>query len=389
MIEPKRPSNENFRLQALYRYNVLDTAEEEEFDMLVELASRICETPISLITLVDEERQWFKARLGVDAEETERRLSFCAHAILQNDLLVVGDASQDERFFDNPLVASDPAVRFYAGAQIRSSDGHKLGTLCVLDTKPRELNWHQASALKILSAQASRLLELRYLKSLLPNTLQSANPGQPRHAVDELMAQQAAYFLQAEESLLEPLRTGRFTKKELTNAYYQSKLLLNANKRFTNMVSLYHRERSKDPEKMNLGALLEKVHASLQTSLDKKISMPGIRLAPQTVIIRNGDAARQMLEKLFEILMVDLDTSFTIEAFQRENKLELRCVLPTTKLEGYTEPAKWSVALNNPLATIGAYSLQLLSWMVSSIAGTLEVHNESRGSTVFFALPTA
>src|SRR6266699_2427061 len=127
------PASEKKRLKVLWQYQVLDTVPEEVFDDLTELAARICEAPIAMITLVDENRQWFKSKVGVTISETSRDISFCSHAIGQPDLFIVPDATKDERFAQNPLVISEPKVRFYAGAQLVTPDGHALGTLCVID----------------------------------------------------------------------------------------------------------------------------------------------------------------------------------------------------------------------------------------------------------------
>jgi hypothetical protein len=130
------PESEAKRLEALRSLHLLDTPPEERFDRLTRIASRLFDTPISLFTLVDEDRQWFKSRVGVDATETPRHVSFCSHAILQPEALVVHDALQDERFANNPLVVGSPRIRFYAGAPVRV-DGEAVGTLCLIDTKPR------------------------------------------------------------------------------------------------------------------------------------------------------------------------------------------------------------------------------------------------------------
>jgi anti-sigma regulatory factor (Ser/Thr protein kinase) len=160
-MKPSLHPEEQARLAALREYRIRDTAPEEAFDDLTLLASQICETPIALITLIDSDRQWFKSRVGVEVEETPRDLAFCAFAILQKDLLVVEDASKDPRFRDNPLVQADPKIRFYAGAQLCSSDELPLGTLCVLDRKPRQLSEGQYRALEALSRQVQAQLELR------------------------------------------------------------------------------------------------------------------------------------------------------------------------------------------------------------------------------------
>lgn len=153
--------DEKARLQALRSYKILDTDPEKAFDDLTILASHICQTPVALITLIDSDRQWFKSRVGVDIRETPLDVSFCAVAIQQPDLFVVPDASKDPRFSSNPFVVSEPKVRFYAGAPFTSSDGHRLGTLCVVDFVPRQLDHSQQNALLALSRQVQAQFELR------------------------------------------------------------------------------------------------------------------------------------------------------------------------------------------------------------------------------------
>jgi anti-sigma regulatory factor (Ser/Thr protein kinase) len=154
-------SNEKARVQALRRYKILDTDPEKAFDDLTILASSICNTPMALISVIDSDRQWFKSKVGVDLRETPLEVSFCAVAIKQPNLFVVPDASKDPRFSSNPFVVSDPKVRFYAGAPYSSSDGHPLGTLCVIDIVPRELTPSQEAALLALSRQVQAQFELR------------------------------------------------------------------------------------------------------------------------------------------------------------------------------------------------------------------------------------
>ena len=161
MISPIIPNNENERLLDLYRTKLLDTPEEKEFNEIVMLASEVCDMPISLITLVDVNRQWFKARIGLDATETNRDVSFCGHAILQDDIFEVPDASLDVRFSDNPLVADDPSIRFYAGMPLVTNNGNRLGTLCVIDRMPRTLTDKQRFALKVLAGNVIKIAELR------------------------------------------------------------------------------------------------------------------------------------------------------------------------------------------------------------------------------------
>src|SRR6476646_6064250 len=153
--------NEKARIEALHKYRIRDTDPEKAFDDLTILAAHICQTPVALISLIDSERQWFKSRVGIDVTETPREVSFCAVAIQQPNLFIVPDATKDPRFSTNPFVVSDPKVRFYAGAPFSSSDGHPLGTLCVVDVVPRQLTPSQENALLALSRQVQAQFELR------------------------------------------------------------------------------------------------------------------------------------------------------------------------------------------------------------------------------------
>ncbi|MEQ8248149.1 MAG: sensor domain-containing diguanylate cyclase [Alphaproteobacteria bacterium] len=166
MRKPPVPENEANRLRDLERHAVLDTAPEADFDRITRIASKVVGTPIALVSLVDERRQWFKSRVGLDATETPREVAFCAHAIAGTETFVVGDALSDERFEDNPLVTGDPNVRFYAGALLTSSNGNNLGTLCVIDREPRTLTEDQRQILEDLAHLVVRELELRKAASM-------------------------------------------------------------------------------------------------------------------------------------------------------------------------------------------------------------------------------
>jgi signal transduction histidine kinase len=154
-------NNESERLKVLESYDIMDSMPEQEYDDVLELASQICEAPIALISLLDYHRQWFKSRRGVDDAQTPRSIAMCSYAILQDEPLEVENALEDPRFADNPFVLGDTNVRFYTGVPLVSTEGYKLGTLCVLDNKPRKLSDKQLFALKTLATQVMQLMELR------------------------------------------------------------------------------------------------------------------------------------------------------------------------------------------------------------------------------------
>ena len=160
MTAAPHPANEDMRLAALRSYDILDTAFEDNFDEIARLAARLSNCPASAISLVDSERQWFKAEVGLDLRETSREVSFCAHAILDSGPLIVRDATSDERFRDNPLVTGEPGIRFYAGVPLQNSEGYRLGSLCVIDKQPRDISDDMLETLTSLARTAMTTLDL-------------------------------------------------------------------------------------------------------------------------------------------------------------------------------------------------------------------------------------
>jgi GAF domain-containing protein len=171
MPTPMLMKDQGGRIAALQKYAILDTEPEQAFDDLVLLASFICKTPIALISLVDENRQWFKSRVGLSVSETPREIAFCAVAIQQPDVFIVPDTLNDERFRNNPLVTSEPHIRFYAGAPLINEEGYALGTICVIDRTPRQFGPSQQAALKALSRLVLAQLEFRRNLMLLKEAL--------------------------------------------------------------------------------------------------------------------------------------------------------------------------------------------------------------------------
>lgn len=163
MIKPSHPKNEASRVRALKSLGILDTPPEERFDRLTRIANRLFGVPIALVSIVDENRQWFKSSFGLAVKETHRDISFCGHAILGDEIFIVNDTSKDDRFVDNPLVLNYPNIRFYAGCPLNSQDGSKLGTICIIDNIPRKLSAEDRVILKDLAALVQREIELTEL----------------------------------------------------------------------------------------------------------------------------------------------------------------------------------------------------------------------------------
>jgi len=190
------PENEPQRLQALEDYAVMDSAPEAEFDAITRLASHICGTPIALITLLDANRQWFKSKVGLDVTETPREISFCQYALVENKLFEVHDAQADDRFRDNPLVTGHPDIRFYAGVPLETPDGFNMGTLCVIDTVPRDLSEEQRDALDTLARQVILQLELRKRNQLLV---------EEKTATEELIKAKEAFLANMSHEIRTPM----------------------------------------------------------------------------------------------------------------------------------------------------------------------------------------
>ena len=168
-MKPPIPTDEEERLKALRRYEILDTASEQEYDDIAMLAAQICGTTMATISLIDEDRQWLKAKIGLDGDEMPRDIAFCSYTIHNKDgrSLVVNDTLEDERFAENPLVTDDPNIRFYAGAPLVTLDNYALGALCVIDNEPRQLSDEQLKALEALARQTTIKMELRRTSALL------------------------------------------------------------------------------------------------------------------------------------------------------------------------------------------------------------------------------
>ncbi|MHC4920452.1 MAG: GGDEF domain-containing protein [Planctomycetota bacterium] len=186
MQVPTTPPDENKRLASLRRLQLLDTPAEERFDRITRIARRALGTEIALVSLVDESRQWFKSAQGLNAAETKRDVSFCGHAILGDDTFVVADARADERFADNPLVTGDPRIRLYAGQPLHAPDGPRIGTLCAIDSKPRQLNREDLRTLRDLAILVENELRLETLSQAEADLRAQLTDAERRASVDSL-----------------------------------------------------------------------------------------------------------------------------------------------------------------------------------------------------------
>ena len=166
MKKPDIPENEDSRLDTLLALKVLDTPPEERFDRLTRMAKQLFDVPIAVVSLVDKDRQWFKSCVGLDVSETPRNISFCGHAILSDELFIIPDTFQDERFADNPLVFNEPKIRFYAGCPLKSLNGHNLGTFCIIDNKPKNLDKDEIASFKDLAFMAERELSIVHMATV-------------------------------------------------------------------------------------------------------------------------------------------------------------------------------------------------------------------------------
>ncbi len=211
------PENEESRIQKLLSYRILDTAPETAYDDLTALAAYICGTAASLVSLIDVSKQWIKSKVGLEITETPRNIAFCAHAILKQGVMIVPDTHRDDRFVDNPLVTGAPYIRFYAGAPLITSDGYALGTLCVVDYEPKQLDEAQIRALEVLSRQVVSHLELRL--SVLRIQQETAEKEKAQVALQQINANliaQAEITAQKNEKLTDLLN-------ELENHFLNSK----------------------------------------------------------------------------------------------------------------------------------------------------------------------
>ena len=334
MGNPPTPVEEGSRLATLKSYDILDSLPEADYDEITQLAAAICQTPISLISLVDEERQWFKSARGLDLKETPREIAFCAYNIIDPSIpLIVEDSRQDTRFADNPLVTGAPHIVFYAGMPLVDPSGYALGSLCVIDNKVRTLDKTQLDALKVLAQQVVKLLELRKTNAALQESeeryrnLSAELDQQVQHRTKELMAsndalskantllsrsnenlQQFAYV--ASHDLQEPLRKiqqfgdllkSQFTAPTEQELVYLDRMQSAANRMSTLIRDLLGLSRISTQRDAHVAAPLSETVNMALMDLDLVIQETGAIVQVGSLPVFAGDHAQ--LRRLFQNLV--------------------------------------------------------------------------------------
>jgi signal transduction histidine kinase len=386
------PVNENLRLADLYQYNILDTPEEEEFNHLVKLASHICEAPISLISLIDAERQWFKARLGLQETETSRAISFCSHGILNGKIFIVPDATEDKRFADNPLVTGGHKIRFYAGVPLTSEAGNNLGMLCVKDTVPRNLTIEQQEALMILGKQVVKQLELR----LKNQELERITEAQRRiisiiaHDVRSPLSSIVSLFKLYQNKRIDPDRFNNFLDVSSTQLHSTLALLEN----LVEWGKIQLQSQCLVPVRLSLKELVDSVF----TELTVQASLKENRLVNET-----SDTVRlDMDENILRFMLRNLITNankftekgrITVDGFNYEKKVMIRVIdtgigMPASMAERlFLSKEKYSRRGTQNESGSGL-GLVLIREFVEKAGGSIQVQStEGQGSSFIIELP--
>ncbi len=303
-------NNEKRRLEVLWHYDVLDTPAESTFDDLTELAAEICGAPIATITFVDEKRQWFKSKVGLDASETSRDISFCAHAIDSRDLLIVPDAKKDARFAKNPLVTGEPKIRFYAGAPLINSEGYALGTICVIDKVPRELNPAQRHALEVLSRHVVSLLEMRR------RAAESAKSDEARRLAEDKYQR---IFENAVEGIFQTTQEGKFLS---INPAFAQMLGYASPEEVINQITDLGRQLYVHPEQRKLIVHLLDTHGSVRDFEAEFFRKDGSTIWARTSAHVVRDAAGKFL--FYEGTTQDITTQVEAKQQLRQSEAQYR-----------------------------------------------------------------
>jgi hypothetical protein len=395
---------EQERLEALEQLGIMDSEPESDFNDLVSLASDLCQSPISILTLLDEHRQWFKAIKGLPIKETARSIAFCDKALMQDDIFVVSDAANDPRFSENPLVTEAPFIRFYAGALVHSPEGHKLGTLCIIDTSPRELSWKEANILSKLARQGSQLIELR-TRRLELEKVKLENEGLRKEK--ELMRFQfqrlahlsmlqndnlAAFF----DNGMDAIKTGRFTKKEIAEITEKAADHRGQIKSFNEALALLANYRRHPVVLPAAPVRITDLCLELFEELGPLVRTSGNKVVP---LIQADTELRQdhnLLYLLFKTLLGGIlgaikGSEITLLAKKREDGVEFQIHIPDHNLVDPLQrflPDSLTLGLEHLSGKSFHVELALLKDLVFELGGTKTLHKlGNRGTAIDFFLP--
>jgi signal transduction histidine kinase len=338
-LGPPLPPHEDVRLRVLRAHGILDTAREDAYDEIVQLAAEICETPIALLSLVDQQRQWFKSVVGLDVLETPWSVAFCGYTILEDQVMIVPDAQRDERFANNPLVTSSPNIRFYAGTPLHTTDGYRIGTLCVIDRIAKELTSMQQRALVALGKQVETQLALRL--KLSEFRAREAELRRERDTLCRTQQQKDELVSLVIHDLKSPLASllpnARFIVEEPSaseDVRLAASDIVDAAETMNRMVmNLLDISRSEDGRftlkvvEVDLGALLEELHgAVLRRAQDSRIKVMVSTARDAQTVQADEDLLRRVLENLLDNALKYSPPGGTIhlDTRRQDDAIELR-----------------------------------------------------------------
>lgn len=329
MIAPSIPANEADRIKSLHEFDIVNTEPEQEYDDIVKLATHICNIGTAHVSLIDSEKQWIKAKIGLGVQNLDRRLAFCAHTILEDDIFIVPDASKDVRFFDHPMVLAEEGVRFYAGMPLTTSRGHTLGSLCVIDTKPRVLNDEQINALRILSKQVIHQLELRKANKML---IQQQQHLQQKNDINNKLLSIIGHDVRSPlatlTGLIDLLRRGSLTDVELHQVLGHIDATLGTAGKLLN--DLLHwaagqQQSAGSRDTLDLNVLPETILSQYEIEFSRKRNTVKNLVPKNSVVVFDKNALEFVLRNL--VLNANKFTAqgtITIDTRQSENSWELR-----------------------------------------------------------------
>ncbi len=406
MNESNKLDGELRRLTDLHEYQILDSSPEKEFDDIVNLASQICDTSISLITLLDFDRQWFKAKVGLEIEETKRNIAFCSHAIQQPEIMIVPDATQDERFVSNPLVTENPNIRFYAGVPLTTPQGNILGTLCVIDSEPKQLTEQQKFALETLAKQVVNQLELRKNAKKMERIMADLNDkngkleqlNQANNKLLSIIAHDLRTPFSNLSHLIEILETGSLSMDEIKYFSGKIKTSLNTSQNLLdNLLQWAFTQFEGEKISFTNFSIIEAIELVLKQNLEFALSKNNqmVSKVKQPVFI---DADLNMVKFIIRNLVVNANKftqsgTITIQANETVDSVEI-CVtdtgigIPKQRLPHLFD---WNKRRSTPGTSNEAgtgLGLQVCKELVELHHGKIRVESEiNKGSAFYFTLP--